>query len=147
MAERNQKVYERVKQELQKNPALGSRDLYELAKGVEKAISQDTMQQFHARYFLPARKEIRAASGETPAPGRGRRSRRQGGEKEPRTVGRAVSRRDGDERGEGPDRDRVRSVLLQFAQELTDAESRSSLVKVLGRVDTFVDRIVGSGKQ
>jgi hypothetical protein len=114
---------------------------------VDKGISQDTMQQFHARYFLPARKEIRSASGEAPAPRRGRRSRRQGGEKEPRTVARTVSRRDGAERGEGPDRDRVRSVLLQFAQELTDAESRSSLVKVLGRVDTFVDRIVGSGKQ
>jgi hypothetical protein len=149
MAERNQKVYERIKQELEKNPALGSRDLYELAKGADKAINQDTMQQFHARYFLPARKEIRAASGEAPAPRRGRRSRSQAGEKEPRRVARTATRRGGGESGESgesSDRDRVRGVLLQFAQELTDAESRSSLVKVLGRVDNFVDRIVGSGK-
>src|SRR5262245_14111878 len=78
MAERNQKVLDRVRQELQKAPELGSRQLYELAKKVDAAIGGDSLQQFHARYVLPYRREqskkTRAATGEAPAR-RGRKPR------------------------------------------------------------------------
>jgi hypothetical protein len=147
MAQRNQKVYERVRQELGKDPKLGSRELYAVAQSVDKAISGDSLQQFHARYVLPVKREQAAgARGGAPAarkPGRPRRAKAAaatattGGE----ATARAPRRR---RRSAGSDRAQIRAVLLQFAQELTDAESRSSLVQVLGRVDSYVDKIAPS---
>ena len=57
MAQRNEKVFDRVRQELANNPNLGSKELYDLAQGVEKSIGQDSLQQFHARYVLPVKRE------------------------------------------------------------------------------------------
>lgn len=167
MAQRNEKVFERVRQELSKNPSLGSRELYELAQGVDKSIAQDTLQQFHARYVLPVKRERAKAGGGRggrrtragAAVAGGRRGRRaaaaapEAGAEQPAqtTAGRRRGRRPasagaaGAGQGGGASREQVRSVLLQFAQELTDAESRSSLVKVLSRVDNYVDRIVPRG--
>ncbi len=172
MAQRNEKVFERVRQELSENPDLGSRELYEFAQGVDKAISQDTLQQFHARYVLPIKRERSRSGGgggrgsraveSTPARRRGRppaaeREASQQAEQPEQPEqpagrrGRRKSAQTSDQGSSGPlqgvsaSRDQVRSVLLQFAQELTDAESRSSLVQVLGRVDSYVDRIVPSG--
>lgn len=68
MPERNQKVFDRVRQELAKNTGLGSRDLYEIAKKVDENISGDTLQQFHARYVLPVRREDSRRAGGAPLP-------------------------------------------------------------------------------
>ena len=158
MAERNQKIYERVLQELAKNPKIGSRELFGIAQTVDKSIGRDTMQQFHARYYLPATRERKAAEGGATAK-RPRQQRAKAGRREkaatpapttqdkdseaPQPKRRGL-RRTRDITQNGGDRDRIRSLLLQFAQELTDAESRSSLVKVLGRVDTYVEKIAAS---
>jgi hypothetical protein len=155
MAERIQKVYDRVLQEVGKNPQIGSRELYGIAQTVDKTIGRDSMQQFHARYYLPAMRERRAAEGGGSAR-RGPRQRTRAARQEksetpvqaaasepaPRTRRRRSQSAVASPQN-GTDRDRIRSVLLQFAQELTDADSRSGLVQVLGKVDTYVDRIAG----
>ena len=156
MAERNEKVYERVVEELGKNPDMGSKELFGIAQAMDKSISRYTMQQFHARYYLPAKRGFRpGASTDVKQPRSGRRGRgrarrqettqatQDSGAEASRPRRRRLPRLRGTSQN-GTDRDRIRGLLLQFAQELTDAESRSSLVKVLGRVDSYVDRIAES---
>jgi hypothetical protein len=153
MAERNQKVFERVRQELGDNPDLGSRELYQLAQQVDKTTAQDSLQQFHARYVLPVKRELRGAGGgaketkRTRATSKVKTPRKPASEKaERRPPARKAADAATPSAPPASDRDRVRALLLQFAQELTDAESRSSLVKVLGRVDSYVDRIAPAGR-
>jgi hypothetical protein len=150
MAERNEKIYERVLQELEKNPTLGSKELYAILQGVDRAVSRDTLQQFHARYVLPAKRGNKPA-GRKPAAGDApRRKRRRMGGKDgqavalsspaPAAAARAPRRARGGSKREAS-KDTIRALLLQFAQDLTDAESRSTLVQVLSRVDSYVDKI------
>lgn len=143
MAERNEKVYERVRQELGKNPNLGSRELYELAKQSEKSIGQDTLQQFHARYVLPIKRQQASASGG------GRRSRKGKARKaKAPTTGGKTTRKTG-RRGKAPEgpteRDQIRTVLLKFAQDLSGAETKSEVVKVMTRLDNYVNDIAALG--
>lgn len=151
MAERNEKILERVRQELTRNPKLGSRELYASAQA-DKIDMQDSLQQFHARYVLPIKREKAGAKGSAAPkkakPGR-RRTKRDTAEPvaaaaaAPAAPAAPKARRGRKSaKQDGPERDRIRGLLLQFAQELTDAESRSSLVQVLGRVDQYVSRIV-----
>jgi len=156
MAERNEKIYERVLQELEKNPSLGSKELYGILQGVDRAVSRDSLQQFHARYVLPAKRGNKPAAAAAAAAEAPRRKRRRVGGKDGAAVALAapaaaaaaapVTRRRRRSSKQEPDRDRIRGLLLQFAQDLTDAESRSTLVQVLSRVDSYVDKIAGASK-
>ncbi|HUE95246.1 MAG TPA: hypothetical protein VMN39_01215 [Longimicrobiaceae bacterium] len=142
MAERNEKVQERVRQELSKNPGLGSRELYELAQSIDKSIGGDTLQQFHARYVLPVKRE-QASKGAGSRPRKTRRGKkskaaaaapkapRGGGGTRPKAV------------AAGTERDHVRAVLLRFAQDFSAAESKPEIVKVMSRLDDYVDQITG----
>src|SRR5690606_34994443 len=141
-AERNEKIYERVVQELEKNPELGSKELYGTLRETDKAVGKDTLQQFHARYVLPARRSMKVASGEAPARRAPRRRAKAGSNGQAPAA--QAPRRTRRSRRQEPDRDRIRGLLLQFAQDLTDAESRSNLVQVLSRVDSYVDKIAAS---
>ena len=38
-------------------------------------------------------------------------------------------------------RDNARAVLLQFAQDFSAAETKSEIVKVMSRLDEYVDRL------
>ncbi len=145
MAERNEKIYERVLQELEKNPSLGSKELYAILRDADKAAGKDTLQQFHARYVLPAKKAVRKPESDgQPAPrARRRRTKAARNGQAPAAV-EQPARRGRRSRRQEPDRDRIRQLLLQFAQDLTDAESRSNLVQVLGRVDSYVDKIAAT---
>lgn len=142
MAERIEKVYDRIRQELQKNPALGSRDLYEQAQQLDKSIGEDTLQQFHARYVLPVKREQSGKKG-----GRTRGAKKAG--RKPKTVTAATApkaasqRRNGKAGRGGTDRDQVRAVLMQFAQDFSAAETKSEIVGVMSRIDEYVDEIAG----
>jgi hypothetical protein len=143
MAERNEKIFERVVQELEKNPDLGSKELYGTLRESDKAVGKDTLQQFHARYVLPARRSLKAASGGETARRAPRRRAKAATNGQAPAAGQAP-RRTRRSRRQEPDRDRIRGLLLQFAQDLTDAESRSNLVQVLARVDSYVDKIAAT---
>ena len=143
MAERIEKVYQRIREELQKNPALGSRDLYEQAQQLDKSISQDTLQQFHARYVLPVKREQSGKKG-----GRTRGSR--AAKRKPKTVIAETTGKAGSARRNGKKslhaatgRDQIRAVLMQFAQDFSAAETKSEIVGVMSRIDQYVDEIAG----
>jgi hypothetical protein len=147
MAERNEQVLDRVRQELNKNPGLGSRELYEIAMGVDASIAENSLQQFHARYVLPIKRE-RAAQGEGRAREGGgqRRGKKRSPAKaeaaaaEPSPQAPARRRR---RRGGGADRDQVRSIFMQFARDFATAETRGEIVQILSDVDRYVDQVVG----
>lgn len=129
MADRNEKVYKRIRQELMKTPDRGSSDLYEVAKGIDSAMGEQTLQQFHARYVLPVKRE---------------QAKKRGGSRrtKPKTVAKKpVARRAAKT---AIDRDHVRGVLLQFAKDFSAAESKTDIVGVMSRVDEYVDQIAGA---
>ena len=141
MAQRNDQVLDRVRKELTDKPDLGSRELFAMAQEMDESIGEQTMQQFHARYVLPIKREQSRARG-------GGAAKR--GAKRKRAPARAAAKKAGSgERGTRraqstagvSDRDRVRGVLLEFARDFAAAESRSDIVTVLSRVDDYVDRI------
>jgi len=155
LAERNEKVLAYVRAELGRNPQLGSRELYEKARAVESEVTKDTLQQFHARYVLPIKRQARSGepSSEAAAAGAKRQKRSPNSQPEARheslrraeEVGGSETRKRQPRKKkglvEGSDRDRIREVLLDFARDFSGAESRSEIVQVLSRIDEYVNRI------
>jgi hypothetical protein len=153
MAQRNEQVLDWVRQELNRDPGLGSGRLFEMAREREPSLSDATLPQFHARYVLPVKRERAAAAG-----GGAKAGRRKGARKSTRkqqaeapsqpqaAAPRAKSsrgRKAASARDEGP-RERIRSVFLEFAREFAEADSRTQIVQVLSRVDEYVDRVIDS---
>jgi hypothetical protein len=148
MAERNQKVFDRVRQELTKNTSLGSRDLYEIAKKVDEAIGGETLQQFHARYVLPLRREQsggRSGGTTSGAAKKTRRgTRRKAGEDARPVKQRRVSKALRSAQAAMQERQKARAVLLRFAQEFAMAETKAEIIKVMGRLDDYVEQLVSN---
>lgn len=148
MAERNEQVFQRVREELGKSPTKGSRELYEMAQEADAGIAKDTLQQFHARYVLPIKREQSGSKGGRKAR-RGKKAQRRARAGASAAVdgnGPSTSRRKGGRKvAAASEKDRVRGVLLEFARDFADAESRSEIVQVLSRVDEYVDRIAPGG--
>jgi hypothetical protein len=106
-----------VRSTLVVDPKVKNRELYKRAMEIAPLAVKDlSLRQFHAQYRLPASRE-RAIRNGTIKP----RTR-----KPPRLSG----------------ANRIRGILLEFAEELTSAESRSDLVRVIGGIDAWVAKIV-----
>jgi hypothetical protein len=159
MAETNQQVLDTVRQELQKSPNRGSKELYEIAIGAEPSIAEHTLQQFHARYVLPIKREQAAAKGggqkkpakrkprsraaaAAPAPAAESKQPASRGRKSAAAEAKGPQQQQRRKRRGGPDREQVRSLFLQFAREFANAESRGEIVEVLSSVDRYVDQLV-----
>lgn len=112
MATGNDRVLQMVKDEIERNPAVRTEELFERAKKLDKAVAGMSIRQFHARYPLQI-KRMRAAQ----------RPRR-----------RARRRR--------ADRAAVREALLQLAREVMGAPDKATVVEVIGGIDAYVDRVV-----
>jgi hypothetical protein len=126
VAETNPRVMEMVAKELEKDPAVRASTLRKKALEIDKSIGDLSVRQFHARYPLPLKRKRTAGkkpSGRRAAPSAARRAR-------------------GSAKPEGSPRDRVRRIILDFAGDLARAESRASIVEVLGKVDEYVDRVM-----
>jgi hypothetical protein len=138
LVEVSQRVLDMVRRDLVENPEVDNATLYEKARRLYPAAMEDVdRRQFNARYPLRVKRfELRR---EKPA-----------GEAKPRR--RARAQRAGDQKaaagavpaGAVVQPAAVRAVLLQFAQDLANAESRGDLVRVVAGVDTYVERILGA---
>ena len=124
MADTNPEIMSFVEAEMKKDPEISSSDLFEKAKGAVVAARDLTIRQFHARYPLQVKRKASLSAGGT----RRRRRKKAPG---PRKRG-----------GAAANRDAVRGALLQFASDLSAAEERKDLVKVLARVDDYVDEVL-----
>jgi len=117
MAKNEAKVMEFVKKELKKNPDASTTDLYAKAKGVDSGIADLTLRQFNARFPLQVKRQQSLSQGGGRRRGASRRTRRT-----------AQNRRDA-----------VRETFLRFAADLSAADERKDLVRVLAQVDGYVD--------
>lgn len=131
-----------VRHELVENPDIDNAVLFEKALRLDPAAMEGVdRRQFNARYPLQIKRREMAPrprkQGESPR--RRRRARNADGAGAAGAAGAPISilrtmARDG-----------VRDVLLRFAQDLANAESRGELVSVVAGVDQYVDQILGLG--
>lgn len=124
MADIDEKVLGAVEEALRKNPQATVDELFALAVSVNGEVASLSKRQFHARYPLQVKRKM------APAKPRKRPSRGPG-----RGAGRPRA-------ANPPARDAVRATLLRFASDLTAAEARTDLVKVVAGVDRYVDEIL-----
>ena len=130
MAETNPKVLKAVAAAIKKDPEITNVDLFEQATKMDPEIGKLSRRQFNARYTLQVKRKL---------PGAGKKSRAA----RRRTAAASAPRRGLLKRAKaGPDRDAIRTALLAFASDLTAADERKDLVKVLANIDRYVDRIV-----
>ncbi len=115
------KVMQFVEKELAADPDVATAELFERAKGVDSGVKNLSLRQFNARFPLQVKRRQSLAD-----PARKRsRSRR---------------KREGARRSQaGQGRDEVRQVFLRFASELSAAEGRADVVRVVAQVDRYVD--------
>ena len=125
MATNPEKVMAFVRSELSKTPDIATADLFEKAKEVDEGVKQLTLRQFNARFPLQVKRKESLAKGGGRRKAASGSSRRTGGSRKSR---KATARRDD-----------MREVFLKFAADLSDAEERSELVRVLAGVDRYVD--------
>lgn len=146
MAKTDEQVMDLVKAELQKNPDIKSSALFEIAKSAVPSIGKLSVRQFHARYPLQIKRDKAFASGGA------RKAARGGARKAKSRAGRskaASTTKPAKKTAAAPvaptggvDRDRIRQAFMRFAADLSAAEARKDLVKVIAGVDRYVDEAV-----
>ena len=138
----SQRILDMVRRELVQDPDIENGVLYEKARELDPDSMQDVdRRQFNARYPLRVKRfELAARKPRGDNDSKPRRRRRQpqtdGGHAKlpaPASVLRQLAR-------EG-----VRDVLLRFAQDLANADSRGEIVAVVASVDQYVDQVLGLG--
>ncbi len=126
MAQADDQLMQFVEAEMKKDPDISSKALFEMAKEAIPSSRDLTIREFHARYPLQVKRKASLAAGG------GRRRRRKTRSTAPRPRGdRSTARRDA-----------VRAALLKFATDLSAAEERKDLVRVLAQVDDYVDEVL-----
>lgn len=129
MPEVDPKVMKFVEDVLRSRPDTPNRDLFEETKAAHASVRVLTARQFNARYPLQVKRRQALSDRDGVKGGKG---------PGPRARKRSPSAR-------GPSnasRDQVRQVLLDFATDITAAEERKDLVRVLAGVDSYVERIL-----
>ena len=145
MADSSDKVLALVEAELKKNPGATTEELQTAAKKKYPSAGKLSKRQFNARYALQIkrRKPKAAAKAATGSPAKRRVRRAAKTEDTPKTPRRPRVRRAAAAAASASpfDRDAVRGQFLRFASDITAAESRRDLVRVLANVDKYVDAV------
>jgi hypothetical protein len=124
MAGSDERIMALVEKELAANPRAGSRELFDKARAAVPSAADLNIRQFHARYPLQVKR--RQSLKES---ARSRRRSRTASRRQVSSAGRTS-------------RDQVRAIFLRFAEDLSGADQRSDLVRVLASVDQYVDEAV-----
>lgn len=147
----SQRVLDMVRRELVQNADVDNSVLYEKARALDPESMRDVdRRQFNARYPLRVKRfELKARTSGKPKPTKQprtqkpRRPRTSAAEAAPAAV---ASKSPAAAPAARPvARDSVRDVLLRFAQDLANAESRGDIVGVVASVDRYVDQVMGLG--
>lgn len=127
MADANPKVMAMVESELKKNPDISNQELREKAVSIDGGVGDLTARQFNATYPLQVKRSL--------APRKPRRRRTGSGRK---SAGGSTRRGRGSDGG----RDKVRTVLLELARDVANAQGKGDVVDVIAGIDRYVDRVV-----
>ncbi len=150
MANVDAKAMAMVERELEKNPDLGSSDLFEKVKAKHASVADLSVRQFHARYPLQVKRRKGAAAGSkkrsaskkkssTKAAPRKRSAKKSAPKK---TATRRSRKRTPAPPAPRNTREAVRGALMRFATELASVEAKADVVKVLAGVDRYVDEVI-----
>ncbi|MHB1194143.1 MAG: hypothetical protein ACYC6F_13970 [Longimicrobiales bacterium] len=123
MSDIDEKVLSAVEAELKRHPEATVDELFAVALGVNEEVAGLSKRQFHARYPLQVKRKLRP-----PKPRRPRRPK--------------PSVKRGRKPADGSVREAVRASFLEFASELSAAEARKDLVRVVAGVDRYVDEVL-----
>ena len=129
MAEVDEKVMSFVERVLDEDPEIELEELFERAKKSNSSVADLSKRQFNARYPLQVKRRRSQA----------RRAREGAGKKRGTKTARPPTR-GGDKAAAS--REAVRQVFLEFATDITGAEERKELVRVLANVDRYVDQAI-----
>jgi hypothetical protein len=129
VAEVDELVMSFVERVLDEDPEIELEELFERAKKSSSSVADLSKRQFNARYPLQVKRRRSQA----------RRAREGAGKKRGARTARPPAR--------GADkpaasREAVRQVFLEFATDITGAEERKELVRVLANVDRYVDQAI-----
>lgn len=155
MAETNPKVMALVAASIKKSPDASTEELQRAAAKKFPSVGKLSRRQFNARYALQVRRKLpsvkrkaarkaaakRAAAGE-PTPPKQAKRRARGTARRAAAAVAAVGRPKSKAEERTADRDAIRHQFLRFASDITAAEGRNDLVKVLANVDKYVDAVV-----
>jgi hypothetical protein len=127
MADANPKVMEMIRDELKKNPDISNPELLEKATKLDPSIKKLSARQFNATYPLQVKRAMKPRK-KTPRKAR----------KAAASRGTAGAGRDG--------REQVRTVLLDLAKDVANAQGKGDVVDVIAGIDRYVDRVVKAAK-
>jgi hypothetical protein len=141
MADVNQKVMDMVRTELEKNPELSNQELFEKAKSVDKSVADLSPRQFNARYPLQVKRTM--SPKKKPAKRAGKKAAPKA-KKAPRAgrAAREAPKAQAKPADQGPNRDRVRKVMLELARDVANAQGKGDVVDVIMGIDRYVDRVI-----
>lgn len=129
MAEINDDVMSMVRAELEEDPDVENKVLFEKATEIDEAIGDLSLRQFHARYPLQVKRQKAQAKG-------GRKKKRKSKSSSAKRTGASARSGDG-----GVDRERIRGTLLEFAKEVTAASGQADMIDLIANVDRYVDEV------
>jgi hypothetical protein len=124
----NEKVMKFVEDTLKKSPKIQLDELFQRTKKISGSIGRLSKRQFNARYPLQVKRRRAQA---TRAKGAGRKKADPSRGRPPKKP--SIQ--------SGTSRDAVRQIFLEFAMDISAAEERKDLVKVLAGVDRYVDQV------
>lgn len=142
----NKKVADSVYRTIRKNPNAKLSELFDKAKETDPSIGELSMQQFHGRYNLHARRRLKAESNGSADPGTqtNKTSRTNGRAKSGirtggiRTGSRASSRTSPVDSGWNGSEERIRGYLTEFAMR---ASRNPSLSDIDGAITEYTRKI------
>lgn len=129
MADAKPKVMELVQAEIKNNPNITNKELFEKAKAVDKNVGKLSARQFNARYPLQVKRAMKPAKKKARPATRGRK---------------AAAPARGQRAAAPPDqgRDKVRTIMLELARDVANAQGKGDVVDVIMGIDRYVDRVV-----
>ena len=129
MPDIDEKAMKFVEDTLEQSPRILLDELFQRTKRVSSSIGLLSKRQFNARYPLQVKRR-KALAARPKGAGRAKANPLAGPPHRKMPVPASQTR------------DLVRQVFLQFATDVTGAEDRKDLVKVLAGVDQYVDQVL-----
>jgi hypothetical protein len=136
MAEKHDQIMEMVTEEIKRDENVSLPALMEKAQEIDPSVKELSSRQFNARYPLQVKRKLSGAKGgRKPGSRRKKKAQAQAQTQAPRRRARRGAQATGERREE------LRKVFFEFAREFADAETKTEIVGVLNKVESYSERV------
>jgi hypothetical protein len=136
MAEKHDQIMEMVTEEIKRDENVSLPALMEKAQEIDPSVKELSSRQFNARYPLQVKRKLSGAKGgRKPGSRRKKKAQAQPQTQAPRRRARRGAQATGERREE------LRKVFFEFAREFADAETKTEIVGVLNKVESYSERV------